>query len=120
MKAMPESYVRHMRKMALAAVAWVERHGVEGLAFSLPPDDGVMFIAPLSEEAIGMLATNEKTREFLRALDAATDNEATAFLACQVVRAMYLPVTDWSEELWHALLAEGNALLGQRTTKGQT
>lgn len=104
--------------MALAAVAWIESHGVDGLAFTLPPDDGVMFIAPLTEDSIQMLASNEKTREFLRALDAATGGEATAFQACHIVRAMDLPATDWSEEFWHSLLARGVTVLGNRGSKG--
>lgn len=107
-------YAAAMRKMALAAVAWVERRGVDGLAFTLPPDDGMMFIAPLGEDAIEMLGANDKTRDFLRALDAATGHEATAFLACQVVRAMNLPVTDWSADFWQELLASGTAILSTR------
>jgi hypothetical protein len=109
----PPGYVAAIRKMALAAVDWVESRGVDGLAFSLPPDDGLMFIAPLSVEAIAMLASNEKSREFLKALDAAASEEGTAFQACQIIRAMELPIEDWSEAYWHSLLAEGAALVSR-------
>jgi len=114
---LPPGYAICFRRMAIAAARWIEERGKEGLAFSLPPDDGVMFIAPLSDEAIEMLGANEMAREFLRAMDAAAEHEATAFLACQIIRAMELPVTDWTEEFWHSMLAKGNAVLMQRGAK---
>lgn len=107
------SYMSAIRKMALGAVAWVETRGVDGLAFSLPPEGDLMFIAPLSADAIAMLASNEKSREFLRALDDATSAQGTAYQACQIIRAMELPVEDWSQAYWQSLLAEGASLVSR-------
>lgn len=107
------SYTATLRKMALAAVDWIERNKPDGLAFVLPPED-MMFIAPLTDEAIGMLAANRRSRAFLRALDAATSKAATAFQAAQVIRAMGLPSTVWPESYVAELLARGTSFITGR------
>jgi hypothetical protein len=107
------AYANALRKLALAAVAWVEAHKPDGLAFSLPPAD-VMFIAPLTDDTIAMLAANRRSRSFLRALDRATKMEATAFQAAQVIRAMGLPVTDWPESYVAELVARGSDFITGR------
>jgi len=107
------AYLKTMKKIALAAVKWLETHDRAGLAFSLPPE-GVMFIAPLSDDTIAMLAPNRRSRAFLRALDSATAMEATAFQVCQVIRAMDLPLTDWPESYIAELVARGSDLITGR------
>jgi len=111
-------YAATLKQMALGAVAWIEEHGLDGLSFTLPPIDGsLMFIAPLSRAAVEMLAVNPKSRRFLLALDAATGHEATATQACMIVRAMELPVTDWTDEFCAELLARGAKLVRERGGK---
>lgn len=95
-------YVRCIETMLRAALSWCEDRGRDGLSFSLP-DPEWMFIGALDEKTVPLLANNETSRQFLLALDAATNHEATMFQAAVVVRLLQLPWERWSEDA--ALLA---------------
>lgn len=101
MKVPPE-YYEDVRKLLAAAKSWVACRGVEGLGLTLPPE-GVMYIAPLSGDALRRLSSTELGAEFLRYLDAETQHRATAFMAGHVLRSLGVPFQEWTPAQLQAL-----------------
>lgn len=101
-----EDYEHGTAAMLARAQRWLLSEGTAGLSFTLPPLElGV--IAPLTPQTIPLLSRTEQGRAFLLALDVATKNQATVMQACAVVRAMGLPVDDWTEAYCAELLKRG-------------
>ncbi len=98
-------YEATVQQMFDAALEWLALYGAEGLSFILPPED-MMFIGELRGPVIEALAPAGVSREFLEWLDHATNNKATAFQACFVVRHMKLPIDPRSESHWAGILAK--------------
>lgn len=104
-KDLPEGYKRCFSQMGGRAVSWFHSRGKAGLEFTLPPLE-LSLIANL-DAVIERFAPTETGREFLRALDAATGNEATAMQACILLRSLGLPVEEWSEAYCAELVKRG-------------
>jgi|SRR6185295_4914676 len=99
-------YAAAVSKALARANQWVAAHGRGGLAFTLPPAE-VGLIATPTAEIISWLAPTEAGRAFLRALDQATERESTVLMLCAIVRALDLPVEEWSESRLAELLQRG-------------
>jgi len=96
-------YAAAVSKKLAHAKQWLAAHGRGGLAFTLPPAE-VGLIAPPTAEIISWLAPTEAGRAFLRALVQASEQEITVLMLCAIVRALDLPVEDWSESRLAELL----------------
>lgn len=89
-------YAAAVRAVLKRANQWIAEHGWDGLSFTLPPTDVGIIAAP-HRKIIELLAPTETGREFLRALDEASGRKTTVLQLCATVRALGLPVEDWSE-----------------------
>jgi hypothetical protein len=94
MGELPEGYVRCVEAMQLAARNWLAQHPFAELRFTDfeaqmareagRPGERVAVVAVLSD-TIDRWADNADTRDFLRAIDRATDGEATFMMAKALV-----------------------------------
>jgi hypothetical protein len=105
---LPPGYYDDVRKLLFAAKSWLACRGADGLGLTLPPE-GVMFIAPLSGDALRLLSSTELGHEFLGFLDACTQHKATAFMAATVLRGLSIPFEEWSPAQIQAMAGNSGA-----------
>lgn len=96
-------YAAAVSKALARANQWIAVRGRGGLSFTLPPEE-VGLIANPTRETIGWLAPTAIGKEFLHALDEASARQSTVLMLCAIVRALDLPVEDWSESRLAELL----------------
>lgn len=107
--SVPEGYTKCVSKMLMAGLAFIRKHGLDGLEFKVPADH-VGFAANLPP-AIPRLTSTDAGRRFLRALEAAAPNQATAFQAICVIDMLSLKTTEWTEQDYAGLqiITKGDA-----------
>lgn len=99
-------YAAAVGRSLARANQWIAVQGREGLSFTLPPSDVGIIAAP-TQEIISWLAPTDTGRAFLRALDDASAQESTVLMLCAIVRALDLPIEEWSESRLAEMLQRG-------------
>lgn len=102
-----EGYRACLNRMGDCAKRWLATHGRADLSFTLPPQ--YMAVICNLDALVERLAPTQPGRAFLRALDDASGQQATVMQACAVLRALYLPITEWSESECAELLKRAGA-----------
>lgn len=74
----PPGYVQTLHDMIDGAKRWLAAHP-DCVTIRVAPKE-VMLVGALNERAVRLLAADEPTKRFLRAVDAASAHQATIFL----------------------------------------
>jgi hypothetical protein len=102
-----KGYQACLKLMGDCAQRWLATHGRKELSFTLPPQ--YMAVICNLDALVERLSPTQPGRAFLRALDDASGQEATVMQACAIIRALYLPITEWSESECAELMKRAGA-----------